>query len=458
MAFERLSAEDRLMLWPDAIWPQDVGALALFDGANLVDADGIFQIAMAREAVARRLHLLPRLRQCLHRPPGMLGGPVWVDSQTFDLRDHVNVIALPAPSDEAALLGAVEMLRRRRLDFSRPLWEMWFLTGLPQGRVAMFVRMHHVVGDGMAGVAAIGMLLDTDQHPAVAPAHPWSPAPMPSAPGLLLDSAHAWIADARQTMGRLSHPADVFHEVGRAWPVLRELTGSKPGPPTSLSHLIGGGRTMALVRSSLDEVRGIARAHDATINDVLLAATAGGLRSLLITRGESVEDLALPIYVPVSLRREIGGGDGGNLITQMVIPLPLGISDPGERLRHIAQTTAQRKATARPSLGALFRSKLITGVMLKLIARQRVNLVSANIPGPPMPLYFAGAQMLEIFPMVNLIGTVSLGIAAMSYAGGFTITAIADGDTYPDLDVLAAGLRGDLDVLAAARQPALATR
>ena len=132
MPMERLTEEDQLMLWPDEIWPQDIGALAVLDGSSLLDADGRFRIEAVREAVAGRLHLVPRFRQLLYVPPRRLGGPLWVDAANFDLGDHIGELRLPAPGDEAQLLRATEQLRQGRLDRSRPLWEMWFLTGLPE--------------------------------------------------------------------------------------------------------------------------------------------------------------------------------------------------------------------------------------------------------------------------------------------------------------------------------------
>jgi diacylglycerol O-acyltransferase / wax synthase len=194
-------------------------------------------------------------------------------------------------------------------------------------------------------------------------------------------------------------------------------------------------------------VHEVAHTHDATVNDVLLAVIAGGLRGLLASRGEPIEGLILPIYVPISLRRDRSDQEAGNLISQMIVPLPVGIADPGQRLRQIAVDTAKRKAIRRPSLGTMFKSRLVRGVMLKLIVRQRVNVVSADVPGPQIPLYFAGAQLIEVFPLLNLLGTESLGIGALSYAGQFNIMAVADKDAYPDIDVFAASAREDLRLL-----------
>jgi wax ester synthase-like acyl-CoA acyltransferase family protein len=152
---ERLTAQDLSMLWPDDVgWPQDIGALAIVDGGGLLDQDGRFRIEAVREAIGARLRLVPRFRQLVHRPRRGLGWPLWVDAPAFDLGQHVRAFPLPPPGDESQLLLAVERLRRRRLDRSRPLWEMWFLAGLPQGRVGLFMKVHHAIADGVAGVAS----------------------------------------------------------------------------------------------------------------------------------------------------------------------------------------------------------------------------------------------------------------------------------------------------------------
>lgn len=161
---------------------------------------------------------------------------------------------------------------------------------------------------------------------------------------------------------------------------------------------------------------------------------AGGLRGLLRNRGEQIEEVILLIYVPISLRLGRSSEEGGNLISQMV-------ADPQLRLRQIAAETARRKAIGRPSLGTMFHSRLLRGV------RQRVNLVSADLPGPQTPLLFAGAQLIEVFPLLNLVGNESLGVGALSYAGQLNIMAVGDADAYPDIDVFAASARDDVRVL-----------
>jgi diacylglycerol O-acyltransferase / wax synthase len=443
-AVERLSADDRLILWPDEVWPQDIGALGVLDGSSMIDSSGRFQIEVAKRAIEARLDLLPRFRQILYVPRRGLGGPMWVDALAFDLDNHVHVERLEPPGDETALLRAVARLRQRRLDRSRPLWEMWFLTGMPEDRIGWFVRLHHVVADGIAGVAELGALLDAAAASPTPPALLWSPVPRPSARALLLDNLRSQFAKLGRAMRAVIHPVATLRRVRAAVPAMRELLSEEPGPVTSLDRVIGQDRTLVLLRSSLKLVNEIAHKHDAKVNDVLMAVIAGGLRGLLRSRGEPVDGVTLPIYVPVSLRRGRPRQEAGNLISQMVVHLPLGIADPSQRLRQIAVETAKRKAIARPSLGTMFHSKLVRGAMLKLIVRQRVNVVSADLPGPPEPLYFAGAQLLEVFPLLNLLGNESLGIGALSYAGQFNVMAVGDAETYPDLDVFTASAREEL--------------
>ncbi len=446
---DRLSAEDRLILWPDQVWPQDVGALAILDGTGLLEPGGRLRLGGVKRAIEGRLELVPRFRQIVLQPRRGLGGPLWVDAPSFALDDHVGTATVPSPGGEADLLGTVERLRRRRLDRSRPLWEMWFLTGLPNGRIGLFVRLHHVVADGIAGMATLGTLLDTAPDAPAVPAPPWTPTPPPPERDLLIDAVRRRVERLGRATSTLVRPVTSLRRARAAWPAMRELLAGTPGPETSLNRVIGPDRTLALIRRGLELVKDVAHANGATVNDVLLATIAGGLRGLLHGRGEPVEGLALPIYVPVSLRGDRPGGETGNLISQMIIHLPLGMADPEKRLRRIAAETARGKALARPSLGTMFGSRMARGVMLKLVVRQRVNVVSADLPGPPMPLYLAGARLLEVFPVVNLLGNESLGVGALSYAGQFNILAVADLDTYPDIEVFAASARSELDELAA---------
>ena len=141
-------------------WPQHIGALGILDGSHLLEADGRFPIEAVRERIGRRLYLLPRFRQLLYTPRRGLGWPPWVDAPAFTIAGHVGVFPHAAPAGEAQLLAACEELRQRRLDRSRPLWQMWFLPGLAEARVGLVMKVHHAIADGVAGVAAFGAFLD----------------------------------------------------------------------------------------------------------------------------------------------------------------------------------------------------------------------------------------------------------------------------------------------------------
>ncbi|PFG38264.1 WS/DGAT/MGAT family acyltransferase [Georgenia soli] len=434
------------MLRLDARWPQDIGAIAILDGEGLLDADGRLRVEVLRKAIGARLHGAPRFRQLIHHPGRFQGGPVWVDAPVVDLDHHVRVLPLPPGSGEAQLLDAVEKLRARRLDPSRPQWEMWFLPGLPGRRVGLFVRWQHALADGRAAMSLLAAFLDPAPDTVVPPVA-WAPAPTPTTAELLVDNVRRRVRRLAVVLKTLTRPRATARRVRGALPMVRETLAQQPGPETSLNRVVGPGRRFALLRTTLEQVHQIAAAHGATVNDVLLAVTAGGLRALLSARGEPVG--SVPVYVPVSLRRGGQGGTEGNLISQMVVPLPLGIADPDSRLRRIAQETARRKSVARPSLGTLFRSRWISRPMLRAVNRQRVNVETGNVAGPARPVYLAGARLLEVFPVLNLIGSVGLGVGALSYAGAFEICVTADRDACPDLDVFVDGARAELDDLAA---------
>ena len=448
---ERLNAQDLLMLWPDDLgWPEDIGALAVLDGTGLLDPDGRLRIEAVRAQIEQRLHLLPRFRQLLYRPRLGLGWPLWVDAPSFDLADHVRVLPLAAPGDQARLLLACEELRRRRLEPARPLWEVWFLPGLPAGRVGLFLKMHHAMADGVAGVAAFGALLDLTADATAPAAPPWTPAPVPSAGQLLHDNLRRRVQGLGRGLSSLADPVGALRRARRASPAWHEFFAEERAPRTSLNRPIGPDRRLAIVRSRLDLAKQIAHAHDAKVNDVVLAAIAGGLRELLGSRGEPVRELVLRAMVPISLHREQPGRARGNQDGVMVVPLPLGEPDHVRRLHRITAETAERKHKAHPQAGSgVMRFAVVQRASTRFLARQRfINLAVSNVPGPPVPLYLAGARLLEVFPVVPIEGDMTLGVGVLSYAGQLNLTAVADRDGCSDVEVFVEGVRRALDELA----------
>ncbi|HYB15025.1 MAG TPA: wax ester/triacylglycerol synthase family O-acyltransferase [Streptosporangiaceae bacterium] len=454
---ERLSAQDLVSVTGDVRLGLDIGAIGRLDGTGLASGGGRFRIEAVRRVIESRLCLVPHARQVLYRPGPGLGWPVWVDAAGFDIADHVRVCPLAAPAGQAQVLAACEQLRRRPLDLSRPRWQVWFLPGLDGGRVGVFLRVHHAMADGVAAVAAFGALFDlTADSPAPA-APPWRPAAVPSACELLGDNARRRARELGHALSGLADPGGMLRRARRTWPAWREALAHR-APRTSLNcGRIGLDRRLALVRGDLGRADQIARAHGGTVNDVVLAAVAGGLRDLLLARGEPVGDLVLRASVPVSLHQEPSGRPQGNRVGWMIVPLPAGEPCPARRLTMIAAESAGRKKNARPEItGGIFRFILAQRVLGLLLPYQRyLNMFITNVPGPPTPLYLAGAPLLEVFPVLPITGNMALGVAVTSYAGQLNLTAVADRDRCPDVEVFAEGVRRALDELAQPAGPAI---
>jgi diacylglycerol O-acyltransferase / wax synthase len=447
---ERLSASDLFVLaWDDFGWSGDIGALAILDGTPLLDHDGHIRIEEVRQRLEPRLDLVPHFRQVLYRPRRGLGWPLWVDAPSFDLADHVQAFPLAAPADQAQLLQACQQLARRRLDPAPPLWELWLLPGLPDRQVGALLRLHHTIADGAAGVAAFGALLDLDADAPTPVAPPWTPTPIPTTGELLRDNLRRRGRELRRGWSGLAHPRRTLRRAQRAWPAWREVLTDRPAPRTSLNRPVSADRRLAIIRGRLDRTKQVAHAHHAKVNDVVLAAVAGGLRELLAGRGEDVQGLVQRAMVTISEHQQRPGQAQGNKPGWMMVPLPLGEPDPVRRLELIAAETAARKHRARPEAGSgIFRFVAGQRVWYRLFPRQRsVNLVVSNVPGPPVPLYLAGARLQELFPMMPTMGNLTLVVAVLSYAGQLNLTAIADQDSCPDLAVFTQGVRNALDDL-----------
>jgi diacylglycerol O-acyltransferase / wax synthase len=257
--------------------PTKSAGLAILDGTSLLDRDGRVRIEAIRRQLEPTLHLVPRFRQLLYRPRLGLGWPLWVDAPSFDLADHIRVRALAAPDGQAQLLQACQEVARRRLDPARPLWELWLLPGLPERRVGLYLKLHHVVADGAAGVAAFGALLDLTADAPTPVAPPSTPTPIPTASELQRDN----LRRRRQELGRgwsgLAHPGRTLRRARGALPAWREVFTEQRAPRTSLNHPVGADRRLAIVRRRLDLTKQIAHVHHVKVNDVVLTAVAGGL-------------------------------------------------------------------------------------------------------------------------------------------------------------------------------------
>ncbi len=426
--------------------PMHVSAVAVVDGAPLLDAAGQLRLAAVRAYVEQRLHLAPRLRQVLVRPRRGLGPPVWADDAYFDISQHVRARVVPAPGDQEALLAAYAELNELPLDRSRPLWELWLLPGLADGNVGLLIRLHHAVADGVAALALLGALFDTapDRPPPAAP--PWRPAPVPSGWRMFTD---AWRRRARAlatVVAGLGHPAVVLAQLRSRARTMRLLAGEGLAPGVSWNRPAGTGRRLLLARADLARAKAVAHAHGATVNDLVLTAVAGGARRVLAERGELRPGLTLKASVAVAVRDPAAQAPTGNRAAIMLVPLPVDDPDPVSRLVQIAQAARERKRYPPYQPAGRFAQRPMVWAM----SRQRlVNLFTSNLPGPPDPLYLAGARVLDLFQAGVVQGNVTVAVGVISYAGQLNFSIVGDTGAVPDLRTFAGGLADTLIQLGA---------
>lgn len=451
--YERLSALDTSFLHAERLeYPMHVGSLLVFEGGQFFDDDGRFRIQEIRELVLARLPLIPRFRKRLMTTPLAQGRPVWVDDDRFDIGYHVRLTALPRPGSREQFLTLATRVQEQLLDRERPLWELWFVEGLEGGNVGVIQKTHHSMIDGVSGVDVAKVLLDLspDFQPPEIPE--WEPEQAPSPSELLLSSIYERMTMpaeiVRSMRSGLRAPKAVLDRVGRrARSVATFLDRNAVAPRTSLNARTGRHRRFATVRVPVDELKRVRRAYGGTLNDVMLTGVAGGLGRLLESRGEDVEGLRLRIVVPVSVRQRSERGALGNKVSAMLVNMPVGITDPEERLAEIHAETKRLKEQEQAA-GAGFVMELteqlaptLFGLAARAVHRQRlVNMICTNVPGPQFPLYMMGAKLIEAYPFVPLTRNLSLVVGILSYDGCVHFGLFADRDVCSDLEVLAAGI------------------
>jgi diacylglycerol O-acyltransferase len=457
---DRLSALDMSFLnIEDDTAHMHVASVMIFDGDPPGHEDFV-------ESVSRRLHLVPRYRQKVAFMPMNAGRPRWVDDPHFNIGYHVSRSALPPPGSEQQLRDLAGRLFSQQLDRDRPLWELWIVEGLEGGRFAAVSKTHHALIDGIAGVDLISVLFDTKSKPTVPPdpGRPWHPRPTPSTAELV---AEALIDRATVPGEAVGAVTDALRRpralAGGAWEQLVGLgamawAGLRPAPLSPYNRRIGPHRRFTWVRTSLVDLKAIKDELGGTVNDVVLATVAGGLGRHMRRRGHDTTGLTLRAFVPVSVRAaDDSGSGGGNQVSGMIAPLPVGEEDPRRRLATVSRAMAQLKSSGQ-AVGAKALTDLsgfappnILSQASRLASRQRfVNLVVTNVPGPQGALYLGGREMRDVFPMVPLANNTALGVAIMSYHGRMNFGLHADWDALPDLEDLAEDFERSLADLARA--------
>ena len=418
--------------------------------------------------VRGRLHLVARYRQKLATPPLETGRPLWIDDPDFNLEYHVRHTALPAPGTEEQLFLLASRIASQQLDRSKPLWENWLVEGLQDGRFALIFKTHHALVDGISGVDLASVLFDVEREPeapADAELEPWRPEPEPSPADLVVAGARDMVRTTTGLIGRgvaaatrpttsLNLAKDVVEGLGElVWAVLN------PAPETPLNVTIGPHRRYSVVRQQLADYKEVKDALGGTVNDVVLSVVSGALAGWLRSRGVRTEGLEMRALVPVSVRTQDQQGELGNRLTVMRGPLPVYIDDPVARLRFIRRAMdglkESKQAVGAATLAAV--NNLAPPTILAQASRlnfstRLFNLLVTNIPGPQVPLYVLGRELVDLFPVAFLPEDHALAIAIMSYNGGLDYGLLGDYDAMPDISVVADGIETALaELLAAAR-------
>jgi diacylglycerol O-acyltransferase len=453
---ERLSSLDLSFLCLEgANTPMHLGAVLIFAARATANDHGPADRLAA--VLRRRVAAVPRLRRRLTASAFPPAAAAWVEDSSFDPSDHVYTSTLTAPGGASELLSWAADLLARPLDRSRPLWEMHVADGLADGRIAVLVKIHHALADGLRAVL-LGMAVFDNPRP---PRDHHSLVAEPPDAGVvsgLRSTANALVESGRRLIDPRTSADRVLHGARQARSVAA-ITGSlthrlfRPAPRSPLNVPVGPHRRFAMLRLDLDSIHVVRKTHGATVNDVLLAVVAGGLRGWLATRGDAVPG-PLRALVPVSRPHPDLGDTCGNRLSGYLLDLPIEEPDPLARLSAVRDAMRANKA-AGPNRGAGAFPTLVNylpsivprlaGPLAAPSSARLFNTVITQVPLPNLDLTLAGARLAEVYPVVPLAAGQALGIAVTTYGATAHIGLHADSDALPDVDHLAADL---MDALA----------
>ncbi len=444
----------------------------------LLHVAGIYTLARALpyERVLRyveeRLPLIPRYMQRAVSVPLNLGHPTWEPDLEFDIRSHIQRHKLKGDGGDEALAALCAKLFAQPLDRTRPLWEIHLIEGYQapdfQGRgCALLAKTHHAMIDGASGVQLTNILMDPSPKPVPVrvPARGSAqrrlpgrrlPGPIFQAATGLIDTLRTQVDMGWRLAQQLSHPARALDEARETLDAVGTLARTllTGAPPTPFNGPISKERALAWARFSLNDVKAIRNRLGGTVNDVVLAVIAGGLRHYLRDHGVNTDRTELKAMVPVNVRGEHEHLKLGNRVSMMIAPLPVGITDPIERLRQVSAAMDLLKSSGQA--GQMERvvalTDLLPPVLQHPLARLQasvtpVNTVCTNVPGPRETRYFLGERVSMIIPLVPLAVGIGLGFAIMSYADQLTIGLNADAERVADLHGLVAALHRSFDEL-----------
>src|SRR5829696_70141 len=433
-----------------------------------------------RGQLERRLHLLEPLRRRLAEVPLGLDHPYWIADPDFDIDFHVRHSAIPPPGSHEQLAALVGRLISLPLDRRRPLWLSYVIEGLADERFAVLTIVHHATVDGASGVELMTIMFDDDAEGGeVEPeTERWTPEAPPSDLQMLARGAlglarnPAVVGTANQVRRSLRGPLGTVLNLGRKRPEEPDQAPALPSirpPGTPFNGPISPHRKLAIRSTSLSDVKAIKSGLDATVNDVVLAACAGGLRTWLDRRGALPED-PLVALVPVSIRTGDETDRWTNRVSMLLADLPTDEPDPVQRVRRVHDSMASSKGNhqALPAERLTdfveFPPPAVFARAMRLSARLRLgsrltpgNLVISNVPGPRTPLYAAGARLEHYYPVSTIVEGQGLNITVQSYLDRLDWGLVSCAELLPDVDVLLGDILDEIDALAAAAGVATST-
>ena len=447
--------------------PMHIGSVAVLEGPAPAYGDLV-------RLIAAKLSLVPRYRQKVRFTPIGIARPVWVDDPHFQILYHIRHTAVPPPGGRDELRNLAGRVFAQILDRSKPLWEIWMVEGLKNGRWALISKVHHCMVDGISATDLLTVMFDHTEANAEQPTPPeWDPEPEPGPFTLAALGVVRTVADPlgrlRDIPGALRITTGPRTLLTEGAVLLRSLAEWTKRSATSLNGPIGPHRRWSWAEADLDDVKTVRHGLGGTVNDVVLAAITAGFRSLLINRGEDVSSRVVRTLVPVSVRGDAERGIYNNRVSGIFPGLPVSIADPHERLNAIAAQLSMLKGSKQAVAGdalvklAGFAPPMLLSLGSRLAARtpqRALQTVTTNVPGPQYPLYVVGRRMVYSYPYVPIMGSVRVSIAIFSYCGRLFFGITGDYDTVTDIDVLRDGIEEGMRelVLAAGGSPPHAAR
>ena len=403
-------------------------------------------LARLRRHISGRLARVPRFRRRLAYPPPGMGEPFWVDDPDFDVANHVLPLGTSGYAlDDRRFELLCDSVLSCPLDRGRPLWEIRLAARLKGGRCAIVAKIHHALVDGRSAVEVAQLLLDVDPTGVSELPAPWRPAPAPGqarlAAAAVARGAGESLRAARGAARLAGEPRTAVARIGGTLRRAALAAGEdimRPAPASALNARIGPRRVLVRHSVGLDRVRAARVAADATVNDVCLAVAAGALRRLALARGD--EPLPLKAMVPVDVRSDGEADALGNRISFAFVDLPLDATTARARLRRIRRATAEFKSDGRPAGRGTVMAALgmlpdpLRGVAARAVSGPRTyNLTISNVPGPDLPLYMLGAELIDAYPVVPIAQGHALSIGIFGYVGRLHFGVYADPHAFPQV-------------------------